>query len=441
MTEPGRRTSIRVLSAMRSAAASRSIVPTGGAATLAAVGHLTSIIHPFSDNPDFDFEIRCAVGAGVGGAGDPGEILAAVAGVRKGDHEGWFDAWAGLGARTLATADAAASRGHSVSAASAYLRSSAYYAVAVNAVSALADSDRLAPTFAKQQEGWRGFIGHTPVSVEEVAIPYDGGSLPGWFFRPAGQARATLVLVNGSDGSLAALWGVAGAAALERGYSVLLFDGPGQQSELFERGIPFRPDWENVLTPVYDFVAGQEGVDASRIAVYGISQAGYWVARAVAFEHRFVAAITDPGVVDVSTSWTDHIPKSLMKLLDEKDYAKFDKEMAFGMKFSAENARTWQFRARPYGKTGYAETVEAVRQYTVADVAGQITTPLLILSPENEQFWPGQAEQLAALTPDVSTLIRFTAAEGADEHCQPLARALTAQRMYDWLEEQLPDGR
>jgi hypothetical protein len=61
----------------------------------------------------------------------------------------------------------------------------------------------------------------------------------------------------------------------------------------------------------------------------------------------------------------------------------------------------------------------------------------MITDPEGEQFWPGQAEQLASLTPTVSTLVRFTAAEGADGHCQPLARSLTAQRMFDWLDERL----
>jgi hypothetical protein len=111
--------------------------------------------------------------------------------------------------------------------------------------------------------------------------------------------------------------------------------------------------------------------------------------------------------------------------------------MQFGMKFSPDTARTWQFRARPYGTTGYAETIQAVRQYNVADVAAKITTPLLILVPEAEQFWPGQSDQLARLTSTVSTVIRFTAAEGADEHCQPLARTLTAQRMFDWLDEAL----
>ena len=75
--------------------------------------------------------------------------------------------------------------------------------------------------------------------------------------------------------------------------------------------------------------------------------------------------------------------------------------------------------------------------YTVADIADRITTRLLVLSPENEQFWPGQSAQLVELTAEVSTLAHFTAAEGADGLCQPLARALTAERMFDWLDEQL----
>lgn len=403
--------------------------------------HHAAHIRAFSESADFDFEIRSALGASVEGAAEPGEVLAAVAGIRNGEHEAWFDAWKGLADRTVATASASAEAGHPVSAASAYLRASAYYGVAVNAASALADPDAMAPTFAKQEAAWRGFVTHTSTVVDDVMIPCGGGTLPGWFFRPApapeGVTPPTLVAVNGSDGSRASLYAAVVAPALRRGYNVLVFDGPGQQSELFEKDVPFRPDWEHVLTPVFDTVARLDGVDAMRIAVYGISQGSYWVARALAFEDRFAAAITDPGLVDVSTSWTGHLPHGLLKLLDEGQVEKFDREMELGLKLSPETARTWRFRARPYGTRGYGETIQAVRQYSVADIAAEITTPLLILSPENEQFWPGQADRLAALTPGVSTIVRFTEAEGADGHCQPLGRTITAQRMFDWLDERL----
>jgi hypothetical protein len=397
----------------------------------------TTGIAPFSRDADFDFEIRTALGQCEEGAGIPGEILATAPHVRRGDHEGWYATWRALGDRAGDVADAAAEAGHPASAAGAYLRASAYLSVAVNATSALADDDRMTAAFRSQRSAWESFVDLAPADVDRVTIPYEGGTMPGYLFRQgAGSSPArTLVAVNGSDGSLAGLWAAAVAPALRRGWNVLVFDGPGQQSMLFDKGIPFRPDWEHVLTPVFDALAARDDVDAERIALYGISQGGYWVARGITAEHRFAAAVTDPGVTDVAASWTRHIPGPLLTTLDTGDDAAFDREMALGMRFSTGTRRTWRFRARPYGTTGYADTIRAVREYTVVDTARLITAPLLVLSPEGEQFWPGQAEQLAALAPEHATLVRFTAAEGADGHCQPLARALTAQRMFDWLDE------
>lgn len=393
--------------------------------------------HPvrFSPEADRDEVIRSTLGRAVHGAADVGEVLAAVAGVPAKDHDAWFAAWRALGDRVAAEGDAAAAGGHRVSAAAAYLRASAYLAVAVNAVAALASDADLLPTFRAHRRAWDAWVDHADLDVVGVAVPYEGDTLPGYLFRaPGGGARPTVVAVNGSDGSLTSLWGECVAGALRRGYHALVFDGPGQQSVLFERGVPFRPDWEKVLTPVLDAVLARPEVDASRVAVYGVSQAGYWVARALAFEHRPVAAVVDPGVVDVAASWEREIPGSLLRLLDKGEDHAFDRDMELGMRLSRTTARTWRFRARPYGADGYAATLREVRRYDVADVADRISTPLLITDPEGEQFWPGQSQRLAALTPGVSTLVPFTAAEGADGHCQPLARALTEQRVFDWLD-------
>ncbi len=333
-----------------------------------------------------------------------------------------------------------ADAGHRQSAASAYLRAANYLAVAVNAVDGLKSPDPLLPTFREHRAAWAGFIANAPYKVEAVDVPYEETTLPGFFFSAeAGTAaRPTLIMINGSDGSLSNLWGSGAAGALERGYNVLLFDGPGQQSMLFERNIPFRFDWEAVTTPVVDFLLTRADVDPAKLALYGISQAGYWVPRSLAFEHRIAAAVADPGVVDVATSWTDHMPKSMVKLLHDGDSEKFDKEMAFGMRLPGAGKNAWSFRARPYNRTGYFDTMVEVLKYNVTDVAGSITTPLLITSPEDEQFWPGQSEKLASLVPGETELVGFTAAEGANFHCQPLARLLTEQRMFDWLARQAP---
>ncbi|WP_072801971.1 alpha/beta hydrolase family protein [Rhodococcoides yunnanense] len=393
----------------------------------------------FYRNDDFDFDVRIALGAAAFGASDAGEVLSAIASVRENDHDGWFAAWVALGTRVRAFADASAAAGHDVSASQAYLRASTYFAVAVNSVAGLEGDDDLLPTFRSHRSAWDRFVDTTSHAAERIEIPYDGSSMPGYFFRPAGEplARPTFVMVNGSDGSIGSLWTLGAAGALARGYNVVMFDGPGQQSMLFERGIGFRPDWEAVVTPVVDFVCDRPDVDSDKLALYGVSQGGYWVPRALAFEHRFAAAVLDPGVVDVGASWTAHFPKKLLELLDDGNKNAFDRDMAIGMKVSKETAREWSFRARPYRKNSYFDTVMEVRKYTLDGVIDRIDTPLFIANPEDEQFWPGQPAHLADAVAAPVHLCDFTAAEGANYHCQPMARLLTDQRMFDWLDETL----
>jgi hypothetical protein len=79
-----------------------------------------------------------------------------------------------------------------------------------------------------------------------------------------------------------------------------------------------------------------------------------------------------------------------------------------------------------------------VRKYQVHDVVGQITTPLLILDPDNEQFFPGQPRQLYDLLPGEKGIIGFSQAQGANFHCQPTGRQLTHTQMLDWLADHLP---
>jgi len=227
---------------------------------------------------------------------------------------------------------------------------------------------------------------------------------------------------------------------LERGYNVVLYEGPGQQSMLFERGIPFRPDWEKVLTPVVDYLLTRDDVDPDRLGVYGVSQAGYWVPRALAFEHRFAAAIADGGVVDVARTWTQHIPHRLLAVYLKGDKQRFDKELGWAFHLPGTRAAhlAWNFRSRPYGVSGYSAALDAVAQYNLTDIAGQIRTPLYVIDADGDQFFGGQPAELAALVPG-STYARFTQTEGASFHCQPLARKLTEQRMFDWLDDQIAD--
>ena len=142
-------------------------------------------------------------------------------------------------------------------------------------------------------------------------------------------------------------------------------------------------------------------VDPGGLAVIGVSQAGYWVPRALAFEHRFAAAVADPGVVDVSTSWTRSLPGFMRaQLEDPSKKDSFDKEMGWTERLSKST---------------------------------RATTRLLITEPEAEQFWPGHSRELYDLLPGSRELARFTAAEGANRHCEPMGLVVRDARVFDWL--------
>jgi len=282
-------------------------------------------------------------------------------------------------------------------------------------------------------------IAYQPPSVAQV--PQTATSLPGYFFKvdESGKPRPLLIFNNGSDGSLSFAWSCGVAPALERGYNCLTFYGPGQGLALVDQGLYFRPDWEHVITPVVDFALSRPEVDPTRIALMGGSQGGYWVPRALAFEHRIAAGVADPGVWNVSTSWgIDKFPPPLQQLLKSGNKAAFDAALQTGLAQEPSAAATLAFRSRPYGFDSMFDTFTAVQEYALTtDIVNQITSPMLIATPEGEQFWPGQSQQLYDALPGAKVLVPFTRAEGADLHCEPKAPGLRAQRMFDWLDATL----
>jgi hypothetical protein len=70
-----------------------------------------------------------------------------------------------------------------------------------------------------------------------------------------------VILNNGSDGAMSESWAFGAAAALERGWHAITFDGPGQNAALFRQQLHFRPDWEAVITPVVDFLVQRPEVE------------------------------------------------------------------------------------------------------------------------------------------------------------------------------------
>ncbi|MGN6485221.1 MAG: alpha/beta hydrolase family protein, partial [Thermomicrobiales bacterium] len=351
----------------------------------------------------FQFDFLNVLGAIYERAADVGECFAAASQIKDGDFQSWVDVWTAWGDRLAGIGDASAKAGHRLSASEAYLRASTYYSAAQWYGLAVGTGETVAAIFEKGRAAFDNFASRLDVPGAQIEIAYEGTTLPGYAFTvdTSGEPRPWFILNNGSDGAVAEAWVTGMAAALRRGYNVLTFDGPGQGAALFRQKLSFRYDWEKVITPVVDYLLTRKDVDANRIGILGLSQGGYWVPRALAFEHRIAAAVLDPGVFDVSTSWTSQIPPDALEGLynttgaeQEKIKAEFDQGVQEEMAKNAYAKYTIESRMFPYGTTSFSDTLLLLKDYTLAGTIDMITTPLIIASPEGESFWPGQSQEV-----------------------------------------------
>lgn len=391
----------------------------------------------FFRSSTLEFNFLIALGGAYYQGVNPGKLLWLTRQIKDGDDESAWQALKAAGDEAMAIGDGSAARGHRESARQAYGWAQSYYDVMAYVVDGSADPSRAPATYDLFNDAWLKGVAQADPAPAQVAIPYEGTALRGFHFRAAGAAgkRPLLIFNNGSDGSLAASMIFGGYGALARGYDVLTFDGPGQGYALWKQGLYFRPDWENVITPVVDFALTLDGVDPKRLALLGLSQGGYWAPRALAFEKRIAAGVVDPGVVDVSTSWLGRFPPEALALLKSGPKEAFDAMMAEGMPAAFRSALA--FRMRPYGMTSYYDVFTAVQAYRLGDLVGRISCPMLVTDPDNEAFWPGQSQQLLDGLTGPKTLARFTVEEGADLHCEPKAPGLRDLRVFDWLDETL----
>ena len=404
---------------------------------------------------DLDFDTLFAFG-GIGyGAAEFGELAIAVNGVNAAgaSYQTYYDTFLALARRIGALADQELAAGHTASARGAYLRAASYYDLCLYFILGTTARAQEAAAYAAMQRCWQQASQLFDPPFEPVRIPYEGSWLPGYLLRPDDRPvrRPTVILNNGEDAQNVRLYVFGGAAAIERGYNALIFEGPGQGSMLFERQVPFRPDWENVITPVVDYLRSRPDVDPSRIILNGSSLGGELVIRAAAFEHRLAAVVADPGFLSVWTSWTDKEQK-ITSLFDsgatkekinaiwQQDFIPaLDADDRFNIMKVAEGYSRQILLAARAGQvfTDLYDLGTTLMKFTVADVADKVTAPALVTTYQNDDLVVPASEQ----GPVVYNLLRgvkhkhtFTGAEGADQHCAPMAPQVRNQAVYDWLE-------
>jgi pimeloyl-ACP methyl ester carboxylesterase len=387
----------------------------------------------YFDDPEYDGQFLRSVDYAPAGA-QIGEAWAIATQIQAGDPTSWYNAWSSYAGRLYERAVKSRDAGHRVSARNAFLRASNYYRTAYIFMFALPVDPRVIGAYEKQTDAFRKAAELFEPPIEILKIPYENTTLPGYFIKPdaSGAPRKTLLCTGGYDGTCEELFFIIAGGALERGYNVLVFDGPGQGGALVVQKLPMRPDWENVVTPVVDYLVKRRDVDPAHIALYGGSFGGYLAPRAAAFEHRLAACIADAALFDPAALSTKMFPPDIASAMAKNNVAVLE---PFFNKLQ-ENTTQRFILGRGMWVHGAAtpwEYFKMFQAYSLAAVARNIRCPTFVAEAENDRRRGGGKDLYNALQCPKEYVL-FAAGEGAGEHCEAGAHEVFFQRMFDWLD-------
>ncbi len=405
----------------------------------------------FTD-PEFKFELIRTLSGMAAGEADLGECLATAGRIHEGDFESWYTEWNRTGSHFRTVGDEAYARGNVFTAHDAYLRAQTYLRTAEFFLHGNRDDPRILDTWQRSRDTFTDAMKLDPIRMETVRIPYENTTLPGYLYTApdAEERRPLLIIQTGYDGTQEELRSEA-IEGVRRGYTVLTFEGPGQGEMIRVNHIPFRPDWEAVVTPVIDWAVSRPEVDPDRIALWGISFGGYLAPRAATAEHRITALIADSGIIDFAG---DEIEQIKMGFPDpanttRDDVLEFIRENEDEMnrdsydRMNKSISTRWVFQQGMYtfGVDSPAEMMLAFADYSLDGMLDQITAHTLVCDGTNDSKLGSQAwEFFESLTCPKDYLL-FTNEYGAGEHCQIGASAQSMEGKFDWLDGVLKPER
>jgi dienelactone hydrolase len=369
---------------------------------------------PFwSDNPGWSAQLlRLTALAGRGGA-EATEVATAVSELKSGDGDGWYAALKGL-AEGLEAQLVGLSRVPPAAARDLLWRASMYHRYSVAFL--LPSEPRAVSALQARRRTFQGAAQLHSDPIEQVEIPYEDGTLPGYLCRPSGRSEGAfpvVVVLGGTDGAAEEMWFALGRSLTERGYGVLLFDGPGQ-GEARRRGVVARPDFELAVSAAVDLLTAHPEVASGRIGLVGHSLGGLYAARAAARDPRLRALVVCSAPFDVGAALADRAarpgPDPVLEFMGA-------------------------LYADVTGTATVGEALAILRGFHLRDLAPEITVPLLAVYGADDPLVPlSEGERLieAVRSSEKELLVYGSGAPGS-AHCQQDAPVVAEFPVGNWL--------
>jgi pimeloyl-ACP methyl ester carboxylesterase len=386
-------------------------------------------IHIRFKNEEMDFMFNWVLGFGEIVGLSHGEVFSAISGIKDGDPVGWREGFRREGHYLCQRAldfkqEHPKAAGHSFLAAAYAYRASLQYADPTEA--------SFMTRVSEMEEAFGRGIALLEVPLRAIEVPFEGGSLPGYYLEQDTTARPTVLMVGGGDTFREDLYYFAGSPGWKRGYNVLMVDLPGQ-GKTPAQGLHFQVDAAKPIGAALDWLQAHAAIPPKQIAIYGISGGGYFSAQAASADPRLQAWIASTPIIDIAQVFAREMGgavktpgwflNTLMRLEGTVNAA-----AALNLKKYA-----WQF-----GTSDFKQFYESVLQQAIPVDDERISCPALLLMGESEGAELKRQTQvvyeaLSARGQDV-TLHKFLKEDGADAHCQVNNLRLAHLVVFDWLD-------
>jgi dienelactone hydrolase len=390
----------------------------------------------FFDDAEFDGQLQRTAAKTVCRAADLGQVLAVARRITQGDYDSWHAEWFAEGRREAERAADHSRRGQRHNAGEAWLRAHECFRAAYFFARRDPHGARLLETWRASRDAFRAALPGLPFAIEAVRIPWQDIHLEGYVLS-ARDGAPTVLMPCGYDSPPEEFYSLGCEAAL-RGFNTVAFSGPGQAEMLYERGIPFRPDFEVVVGPVIDFVEhaakGGVGLDATRIALVGRSFAGYLGPRAASREPRIGALAADPAQTEMTAALAKRFPAEWLTLYERDDPALNDRIWAAFP--GAHGQEYWLSRIRAHGLDTPLEYLRELRRWTVEVEA--IRCPAFVSWGEGDFAEASTEEFFRRLPNPDKRLVRYRDADGSGGHCEGMGTTRYYADLFGWLRDLWP---
>lgn len=381
----------------------------------------------FFRNEEMNFTmLRALLGVYYEGA-NTGECLWLAQNTKNGDFETYIKGWEKLGKQNM---ELALKTTNTELAREYFFKAANYFKSAMISLN---------PTDVRHKECWAQSVkcfedatALLPYSTEKIPVELDHKVLPCYYISANPDKKNPVVfLVTGGEGSNVEMYFWVGAYALKNGFSVLLYEGPGNISTIYTSGLRMVANSEVAIGKALDVLCRRKDVDTEKIAMMGISFGGYLVSRAAIFDKRITALIPNSPLTNTHKMLAAVLPSLVFKLPD--GILNFIKK--YFMSYA--DRATLDLLLWEGGVDNFRDAVKILADYTIEGLESKITCPVLALAAEGEgkEFERQINGFMQNINSEEKAVKIFTNVEGAGSHCQVDNHRLMNEVVISWLKK------